>query len=267
MEEKLQTWYNAFEPLLEHYGKGYVNVFTLASWTVILILVVMAVAGTRRLTAVPRGMQNVWEWVHDIFKGFAVGVIGPDGAKYVPLLATLFVYIFFLNMFGIIPGCLSATTSLNMTIALAVVVFFAVQYFGIRANGLAYFKHFLGDPIWLAPIMLPLHIIGELAKPLSLSVRLFGNIFGEDKTVAAFLDLSTQIFKAIHIPLPLHLPMVAFAIFGGFIQAFVFTTLTAAYIGMATTHESHDEHDEHAEHEEPAPSGAQPSAALPQASD
>jgi len=254
MEEKLQTWYNAFEPLLEHYGKGYVNVHTLASWTVILILVVMAIVGTRRLTQVPRGLQNVWEWTYDVFKSFATGVIGPDGEKYLPLLATLFIYIFFLNMFGIIPGCLSATTSLNMTVALAIVVFCAVQYFGFRANGLGYLKHFAGEPAWLAPLNVPIHVIGELAKPVSLSVRLFGNIFGEDRTVGAFLELSNQIFKAIHVPLPLHLPMVAFAIFGGFIQAFVFTTLTAAYIGMATQHEGHEEHAADAAHEPATPS-------------
>ncbi len=253
MEEHLQTWYNAFEPLLEHWGRGYINVFTLASWTVIIILMALAVAGTRRMAAVPRGLQNVWEWCYEVFRSFAVGVIGPEGGKYLPLLATLFIYIFFLNVFGIIPGCLSPTTSLNMTVALAIVVFFAVQYFGIRASGLGYFKHFLGDPTWLAPIMLPLHLIGELAKPLSLSVRLFGNIFGEEKTVHAFLDLSAQIFHVIHVPLPLHLPMVAFAIFGGFIQAFVFTTLTAAYIGMATVHEDHGAHEAHETHEEAAP--------------
>ncbi|MCE5238092.1 F0F1 ATP synthase subunit A [bacterium] len=260
MEEQLQTWYNAFEPLIEKWGHGFVNVFTLANWTVMLILVVLVVLGTRRMTAVPRGWQNLWEWVYEVFRGFAVGVIGTGGEKYLPLLATLFIYIFFLNMFGIIPGCLSPTTSLNMTVALAIVVFCAVQYFGFRASGLGYLKHFMGDPPWLAPLNIPIHVIGELAKPVSLSVRLFGNIFGEDKTVAAFLDLSTQIFHAIHVPLPLHLPMVAFAIFGGFIQAFVFTTLTAAYIGMATQHEGHEEHVAHEEAPGPVATDATPAA-------
>jgi F-type H+-transporting ATPase subunit a len=230
------------------------------------VLVIMVIAGTRRMAQVPRGLQNLWEWCYDVFRGFATGVIGPGGETYTPLLATLFIYIFFLNMFGLIPGMFAPTTSLNTTIALAIIVFFAVQYFGIRAHGLAYFKHFLGEPIWLAPIMLPLHIIGELAKPVSLSVSLFGNIFGEERTVGAFLELSAEIFKAIHVPLPLHLPMVAFAIFGGFIQAFVFTTLTAAYIGMATQHEEHGEDAAEAEHEPARPSG--PSvAALPQTPD
>lgn len=267
MEEKPATFFNALEPLLR-LTHGFVNVFTLASWSVIVLLVVLVIIGTRRMRRVPRGWQNVWEWTYDVFRNFTIGMIGPGGDRYLPLLATLFIYIFFLNMLGIIPGALSATTSLNMTIALAVVVFFAVQYFGIRAQGLAYFKHFVGEKFEpaimyyiMAPMMAAIHIIGELAKPLSLSVRLFGNIFGEDRTVEAFVGLADQIFKAIHIPIPLHLPMVAFAIFGGFIQAFVFTTLTAAYIGMATQHE------EHGEHEDAGSPGSPETVALPQAVD
>lgn len=258
MEEHPGTWFNAIYNALPEGLHAYINVFTLASWTIILLLMILALVGTRRLSAVPRGWQNFWEWVFEVFRGFAVGVIGPGGEKYLPLLATLFIYIFFLNMFGLIPGFVSPTTTLNMTVALAIIVFFAVQYFGIRANGLAYFKHFIGEPAWLFPINIPVHIIGELAKPLSLSVRLFGNIFGEEQTVAAFIDLSDQILKATHIPLPLQLPMVAFAIFGGFIQAFVFTTLTAAYIGMAT------QHDEHSEHLQPALSSDQSQVSVPQ---
>jgi F-type H+-transporting ATPase subunit a len=242
MGEHPGSWYNALEALLPEGVKGYINVMTFASWTVMLVLVVMVILGTRRLTAVPRGWQNLWEWVYEVFTSFSKSVIGESGPKYLPLLATLFIYILLMNLLGVIPGLLSPTTSLNTTMALAAVVFVAVQYYGLRANGIAYLKHFLGDPLWLAPLMLPLHLIGELAKPLSLSVRLFGNIFGEDKTVEAFAGLADQIFKAIHVPLPIQLPMVAFAIFGGFIQAFVFTTLTAAYIGMATAHEEHPDH-------------------------
>ena len=239
MGEHPGSWYNALEHLLPEGVKGYINVMTFASWTAMLVLVVMVILGTRRLTAVPHGWQNLWEWVHEVFTSFSRSVIGEDGPKYLPLLATLFIYILLMNLLGVIPGFLSPTTSLNTTIALALVVFGAIQYYGWRANGFAYLKHFLGEPLWLAPLMLPLHLIGECAKPLSLSVRLFGNIMGEDKTVEAFLGLGERIFHAIYVPLPIQLPMTAFAIFGGFIQAFVFTTLTAAYIGMATAHEEH----------------------------
>ena len=245
MGEHPGTWFNALVPLIPSWAQHFINVVTLASWTVIAILLVLAWVGTRRMAAVPRGWQNIWEWVCEVFRGFAVAVIGPGGERYMPLLATFFIYIFFLSLFGLIPGCISPTTTLNMTVALAIVVFFAVQYFGFRTHGLAYVKHFVGDvPFILKPVMLIVHLIGELAKPVSLSVRLFGNIFGEDQTVGAFLRLADQIQKAAHVPIPLHLPMVAFAIFGGFIQAYVFTTLTAAYIGMATQEQEHGKHKE-----------------------
>ncbi len=246
MHDHPGNWFNVFEPLIPHWAHHYIDIMTIASWLVILFLVFTAVAATRRMTRVPHGWQNFWEWLNDVFRGFARGVIGPGGERYMPLLAVLFMYIFCLNVLGMIPGFISPTASLNMTISLAVVVFFAVQYFGIKTHGMAYFKHFIGDPPWLFPINLPLHIIGELAKPLSLSVRLFGNIFGEDKAVEAFLDLSTKVFISTYIPIPLHLPMVAFALFGGFIQAFVFTTLSAAYIGMAVSGHADDHH----QHEE-----------------
>ena len=243
MGEHPGTWYNALEPYIPLWAHPYINVVTLASWTVMLVLLVFVWLGTRRMTPVPRGWQNTWEWVCEVFQGFARAVIGPDGEKYMPLLATFFVYIFFLNLFGLVPGFISPTTSLNMTVALAIVVFFSVQYLGFRAHGLGYLKHFVGDvPFILKPVMLVIHLIGEVAKPLSLSVRLFGNIFGEDQTVAAFIGLANQMLKAVPIPIPIHLPMVAFAMFGGFVQAFVFTTLTAAYIGMATGGEEHAKH-------------------------
>lgn len=244
MGEHPGNWFNALEPLLPEWAKAYVNVMTLASLTVIIVLVIMALLGTRRMRAVPHGWQNLWEWVYTVFISFSKSVIGEDGPKYLPLLATLFIYIFLMNIFGLIPGCLSPTTSLNTTAALSIVVFFAVQYFGFKANGIGYLKHLVGEPLWLAPLMFPLHLVGELVKPVSLSVRLFGNIFGEDKTVEAFVGLSEKVYHAIFVPIPLQFPMVLFAIFGGFIQAFVFTTLTAAYIGMAVGHEDHGQHGE-----------------------
>lgn len=244
MPEHPGSWFMALEHLLPEWAHGYIDVMTFASWTVILLLVLSVVAATRRMQAVPRGWQNVWEWLSTVFIGFTKSVIGEEGPKYLPLLATLFIYIFMMNVLGLIPGFLSPTTSLNMTAALAIVVFFAVQYFGFKANGLAYLKHLIGEPLWLAPIMFPLHLIGEIIKPVSLSVRLFGNIFGEDKAVEAFAELGEKIYHAVYIPVPLQFPMVLFAILGGFIQAFVFTTLTAAYIGMATAHEGHESHGE-----------------------
>ncbi|NPV48065.1 MAG: F0F1 ATP synthase subunit A [Armatimonadetes bacterium] len=240
MEEHPGSWYNAL-PIPE-WAHGFINATTYANWTVILVLVLLVLLGTRRMTPVPRGWQNFWEWVTQVFRGFAVSVMGPEGEKHVVLLATSFIYIFCLNVFGLIPGCLSPTASLNMTVALALVIFCAVHYYGFKAHGWRYLGHFAN----------PLHIISELAKPVSLSLRLFGNIFGEDTVVAELSKLAAQVLHAIYIPVPFHLVMVAFALFGGFIQALIFTMLSAVYISLATAHEGHGTQEAHAEASEPA---------------
>jgi F-type H+-transporting ATPase subunit a len=108
-----------------------------------------------------------------------------------------------------------------------------VQYEGFRAHGAGYLKHFLGEPLWMAPLNVIIHVIGELAKPVSLTIRLFGNIFGEETVVSELTKLAVKIQHAIYIPIPIELVMVAFAIFGGFIQALIFTMLTAVYISLA----------------------------------
>jgi F-type H+-transporting ATPase subunit a len=243
------TWYNALEELLPEALRHLVNPQVMASWTVMLLLVVAIIVGTRRMQQVPRGWQNLWEWTYEVFRTFATGVMGPAGEKYMPFLACCFIYIFCSNLFGIIPGFLSPTASINMTAALALTVFVYVQYCGLRAHGLGYFKHFVGDPPAMFLLNIPIHVIGELAKPLSLSIRLFGNIFGEETVVSQLAHMAAQIQRSIYVPIPIHLVMVAFAIFGGFIQALIFTMLTAVYISMAIAdeHAHAEEHDAGAE--------------------
>lgn len=240
MEGHHGTWFKALEPLLPEHLRHVISPVMMGNWLVMIVLLVLMWLGCRRLGRVPRGWQNFWEWTCEVFRGFAVSVIGPGGEKYMSFLATTFIYIFCLNLLGLIPGLISPTTSINMTIALSLVAVVATQYWGIKAHGLNYFKHFLGEPLWLAPLNIILHVIGELAKPLSLSIRLFGNIFGEETVVAELLSLAGKILQSIYVPLPFHLIMVAFAIFGSFIQALIFTMLTAVYISMAVGGEKHD---------------------------
>lgn len=227
MEEQAGSWLNAL-PIPE-WAHGFINPTVYASWLVIIALVVMVLLGTRRMQMVPRGWQNVWEWVYEVFRGFAVSVMGPGGERHVTLLGTSFIYIFLMNLLGIIPGFMSPTSSLNMTAALALVIFGMTHYYGVRAHGWRYLMHFAN----------PLHIISEIAKPVSLSLRLFGNIFGEETVVRELTRLADQIMHAIYIPVPFHLVMVAFAIFGAFIQALIFTMLSAVYISLAEADEGH----------------------------
>jgi F-type H+-transporting ATPase subunit a len=160
-----------------------------------------------------------------------------------------------MNLFGLIPFMHSPTSSLNVTVALALTVFIYVQYTGFRELGfVGYFDHMLGNPrdvtSWiLAPLIFPIHLLGELAKPISLSCRLFGNIFGEDMLLVAFATLGVTTLSATHLPfgLPLHLPFLFLALLSSTLQALVFTVLSTIYFLLMLPHDDHG-HEEEAHH-------------------
>jgi F-type H+-transporting ATPase subunit a len=184
----------------------------------------------------PRGLQVKLELVCSWLAYLCRQVIGPTGERYVSLVGSLFIFIFCMSMLAVVPGGMSPTANLNITVALALTVFVAVQVYGFRAHGLGYLKHFADGPWWLWWLMIPVHILGELARPVSLSFRLFGNIFGEDTAICIFVFLAVMLMRVIPVPLPLQIPMLAFAVFGAVIQALVFSMLTAVYIGGAVGH-------------------------------
>jgi F-type H+-transporting ATPase subunit a len=188
----------------------------------------------------PRGLQVKLELVYGWLAYLCRQVIGPTGERYVSLVGSLFIFIFCMNVLAVVPGGMSPTANLNITVALALTVFVAVQVYGFRAHGLGYLKHFADGPWWLWWLMIPVHILGEMARPVSLSFRLFGNIFGEDTAIAIFVFLAAMLMRVIPIPLPLQIPMLAFAVFGAVIQALVFSMLTAVYIGGAVGHVGED---------------------------
>ena len=179
-----------------------------------------------------------------------VGVIGPRGKNYVPFVGTLFVYIFTQNWMGLIPGLKSPTSSVNTTAGLAVSVFFYVQWVGLRENGLKnYILHLMGSPKdvvgWaMVPLNLPLHILEEFIRPLSLALRLFGNVLGEDALIGVFAGLGILAVSVFHSPvgLPLQLPFMMLAMLTGTIQALVFSLLSTIYISLMLPHEEHDAH-------------------------
>jgi F-type H+-transporting ATPase subunit a len=218
----------------------WVDVNTVASWLVIGVLLLLIRVGTRRLQTVPSGLQNIWEWTYETLYGFTATMIGEQHAPtFMPLLATFFLYIFVLNLGGLVPGFVSPTAALNTTIALALCCFLAVQYHGFRQSGVRYLMHFVGDPWWLFPINIPIHLLGELARPLSLSVRLFGNIFGEDTVIAQLVTMGVIALgvRGLWLPVPVQFPMLLFGIFGSFVQALVFTMLAASYVaGVVEEH-------------------------------
>ncbi len=242
MHEEHGQWLNALQPYIPAWAVDYVNPVVITAWLVVLILAVVAYLGGRHLRLVPTGLQNLWEVVIEAMEGMGREMIGLGGQRFAPFITTIFVYVFFNSLIGLVPGFVAPSASLSSTFAPAIVVFFAVQYFGFREHGIRYLKHFTGDVWFLAPIMVFVHLIGELAKPLSLAVRLFGNTFGDDTLVAEFIKLSADIMHAIWVPLPLQLPFLFLALLIAFIQALVFMMLTCAYINMVIGHDG-GEHD------------------------
>lgn len=251
MHEEHGSWLNAIVHLLPEQWHGWVDLNVVTSWLIIILLVAAAWIGTRRRLRSPRGLQTVWEIYYDFLRGFCVNQLGPGAEKYMPLLGSLLVYILVMNLFGLLPGFATPTTSLNMTVALALVVFFTVQYLGFKEHGLGYLKHFIGEPmgdeflmkalyIALIPMMLVIHVIGEFAKPLSLSIRLFGNMFGEETGIIRMTALGAMVFAVTYVPVPVQFINVVLHLIIAPVQAYIFFLLTAAYIQMATTHEGED---------------------------
>ncbi len=210
------------------------------TWLVIFVLSLMAIVASRRLkTRNPSRFQAFLEFCVGSLDNFVRGIVGNEARTLTPIIGTLFIFILVLDLLGLFPGLTSPTANLNTTAALAISAFFIVQYYGIRRQGIVkYVKHFLGEPIWLAPLMLPIHVIGEIAKPISLSIRLFGNIFGEDMVIAILILIVTSVLG--RLLLPLQFPMMLFAIFTGFVQALVFSMLVSIYIAVAIA--DHSEH-------------------------
>lgn len=241
-------WLNAAEPYIPQWAEGYVDPVVLTGGLIGIGLVVFAYLGGRRLKDVPRGIQNVWELYVQIIQGFCRQIIGPGGERFAPFIGTIFLYVFCNAAIGLVPGFMAPAASLNTTLAPALVVFFAVQYFGFKEHGVKYLKHFTGEIWWLAPLMFVLHLVGEIARPVTLALRLFANVFGDDTLVLSFIDLGGQVLHATWLPIPLHFPFLLLAIFIAFIQGLIFIMLTSAYISMAVAH--HGGEAEPGEHEQ-----------------
>jgi len=189
--------------------------------------------------------QNLFELFAQKISDLFMNVLGEHGKKHIPFVGTLFIFILLDNWMGIVPGFKSPTSSLNTTIGLALVVFFYVQFVGLRENGLwGYIYHFMGSPKelvewFLVPLNFPLHILQELIKPVSLSLRLFGNISGEDALLAAFVVLGIGLGSFLHLPVgvPIQLPFMLLSFLLGVVQALVFSFLVAIYITLMFSHE------------------------------
>lgn len=195
------------------------------SWLVMIFLVVVGRLATAGIKMVPTGAQNLFEPIIEGLENFMVDVMGEEGRPYFPLIGTLFIYIFVMNLLGLIPGMFSSTANLNTTLSMALVVFFMTHYIGIRRHGFKYVKHFMGPVWWLSPLMIPIEVISHLSRVLSLTFRLFGNIFAEELVLAILIMLAGQFLAPF--------PLIFLFMFNSFVQAFIFTMLTMMYLSGA----------------------------------
>ena len=194
------------------------------TWLVMILLIVLAVVATRGMKMVPTGLQNFLEPIIDMIDGMIEDIMGPKGKTYFPLIATIAFFILTCNLIALIPGFYPPTASPNTNAAMAVLVFLMTHIIGVKEHGLHYFKHFTGPIWWMAPLMLPIEIIGHLARPLSLTLRLFGNMYGHEIVIMVFIFMA---------PLIVPVPIMLMGVLVAFIQTYVFMLLSMIYIAGA----------------------------------
>lgn len=228
---------------------------------VALVLCVVAALAARDKSLVPGPFRNAVEALFEPVYNGIVDILGPKyGPRYVPFLGSLFVYILCMNLFGTVPLMKAPTSNLNVTLALAITVFVYVQYTAISELGfLGWLDHLAGSPRspieWgLVPLAFPIHLIGELAKPVSLSCRLFGNIFGEDMLLVGFAGLgitlmSTLGLGALPFGVPFHFVFLFLALLTSVVQALVFAMLSTIYFLLMLPHDHDHEHGHDHAHE------------------
>lgn len=254
-----------FIHVLHHYfpDNGFVNFLYRFELQIFVILVVITIGvlfrlATKNISIIPGRVQSFVELCIESLYSVVCGILGEkEGRRYFPFLGSLFIFIFFMNWFGLFPLMKSPTSSILVTAALAICVFFFVQGVAIQRLGVkTYFYHLMGEPKdavgWgLVVLFLPLHIMEEFIKPLSLACRLYGNIFGEDMLLGIMMILGVTLSTAVvfwpdMLGIPFHLPFVLLAMLLSTIQALVFTLLATVYISMVLPHENHQE--EHGAH-------------------
>lgn len=175
-------------------------------------------------------LRNFFEYTAESVYGMVEGAMGEEHApRFFPLIGALWMFILFSNLIGLIPGFIAPTDTLKTNVGIALLVFVLTHYHGIKAHGAgAYFKHFLGPVWWLAWLIFPIELISHIARPMSLSIRLMGNMMADHKVVMAFFSL---------VPLLIPIPFMLLGLLVCLIQALVFTTLAMVYLGMAMEHE------------------------------
>jgi F-type H+-transporting ATPase subunit a len=209
-----------------HFAHSYP--WVIYSWVVMVLLIVLCYMPVKAMTMVPSKIQNFLEIVVSGLEDFMVSVTGEEGRWLFPLAATVFIYVLSCNLIGLIPGFFPPTASLNTTASCALTVVIFTHIIGVKYHGAKYIKHFMGPIWWMVPIIFPIEVIGHLARILSLSFRLFGNMMGHELVLGILFGLAGAFFAP--------LPIMALGIFVAFVQAFVFFLLSIMYFTGAMEH-------------------------------
>lgn len=214
----------------------------LTAWFIFALLIVVALLVARRVALEPAPLQNVLEAALEYVTGLSRQIAGPEGSRFMPLFATLFLFILCSNLIGLIPGFVSPTTNLNINAGMALVVAGAAEFANIRERGvLGYCKHFCGPPYWLAPMFIVIRGLEVFTRPLSLTMRLFGNMLAKEIMLGVLVYLLTLFFFSQSIvakllaivPFLLRPGIMLLGVLVAFVQALVFTALAMSYIGSA----------------------------------
>jgi len=199
------------------------------TWFVMIFLVVVGKLTLSNVEMVPGKGQNFWELLIGGMYDFFEENMGRElTEKLFPMICTFALYIAVGNLIGLIPGFMSPTSSINTTVALTLIVWVTHHIIGIRAHGMEYIKHFLGPIPILIPLMLPIELISNIARLLSLSIRLFGNIMAKETLLGILFLLAGAYFAP--------LPIMLLGVLVSLVQAMVFVLLTAVYFGQANEH-------------------------------
>jgi len=227
VEHPYMFFVKLFELLgLSHFAHAYPHV--IYSWVVMLLLIGFGFLAAKGISMVPTKGQNLFEIIIGGIEDFMVEITGEEGRWLFPLVATIFIYIFISNLIGLVPGFFPPTASLNTTLSCALVVVVFTHIIGVKYHGIGYIKHFLGPVWWMIPIIFPIELIGHLARILSLSFRLFGNMMGHELVLGILFGLAGAFFAP--------LPIMALGIFVALVQAFVFFLLSVMYFTGAMEH-------------------------------
>jgi F-type H+-transporting ATPase subunit a len=222
-----------------------INKAVIMMWVVVgLISVLMIMAGSAR-RLVPGKLQSLAEMMVDFIRGIILDTMGKDGLKFFPLIATLFLFILFCNLIGLIPGSYTVTSQIIVTAVFACTVYALSLVMGFILHGGKFLGILVppGTPVWLLPLMIPIELISQLARPISLAVRLFANMTAGHVILGVLFGLAISGGLLIGwLPFAFTIAMNGLEVGIAFIQAYIFTVLTCVYLGDAFHLHGHEEH-------------------------